>query len=86
MIHGFNMQTTDEYVQWDVAYPIPLVEIPTSYARGGTRAHVELRYSRIGFGGFRAMSGFGLDFAIYRPGDWEIVFLFRNENPKFEND
>jgi len=86
MIHGFNMQITDEYVQYDVAYPIPLVEISTSYAPGGTRAHAELKYSRIGFGGIRVMSGFGLDFAIYRPGDWEIVFLFRNENPKFEND
>jgi hypothetical protein len=86
MIHGFNMQTTDEYVQYDVGYPIPLVEIPTSYAPGGTRARVELRYSRIGFGGLRVLSGFGLEFAIYRPGDWEIVFLFRTENPKFEND
>lgn len=86
MLHGFNMQMTNEYVQYDVGYPIPLVEIPTPYAPGGTRAHAELKYSRIGFGGTRVMAGFGLDFAIYRPGDWEIVFLFRTENPKFEND
>jgi len=86
MIHGFNMQITNEYVQYDVAYPIPLVEIPTTYAPGGTRARAELRYSRIVFGGRRVISAFGLEFAIYRPGDWEIVFLFRTENPKFEND
>jgi hypothetical protein len=86
MVHGFNMLMTNEYVQYDVAYPIPLVEIPTYYARGGTRAHAELIYSRLGFGGSRVLAGLGLDFAIYQEGDWEIVFHFKTENPKFEND
>ena len=86
MIHGFNMQITNEYVQYDVAYPIPLVEIPTAYAKNGTRANADLRYSRIGFGGKRTLGQFGLEFAIYRQGDWEIVFHFKTENPKFEND
>ena len=86
MVHGFNMQMTDEYVQWDVAYPMPLVEIPTQYAPNGSRAHVELKYSRIGFGGIRTLSALWLDFAIYRQGDWEIVFHFKTDNPKFEND
>lgn len=86
MIHGFNMQKTDKYVQYDVAYPIPLVEVPTSYATGGSRAKAQLSYSRIGFGGGRTVANFGIDFAIYKAGDWEIVFYFKNENPKFANE
>ena len=86
LVHGFNMQKTEEYVQYDVAYPIPLVEIQTLYAPGGSQAHAELKYSRIGFGGGRVMASMWLDFAIYKPGDWEIVFHFKNDNPKFENE
>ncbi|WP_421941253.1 DUF5007 domain-containing protein [Pedobacter sp.] len=86
MIHGFNMQKTTTYVQYDVAYPIPLVEIPTSYATGGSRAKAELSYSRLGFGGNRVTAYAGIDFAIYKTGDWEIVFHFRNDNPKFINE
>ncbi|MDR6941019.1 DUF5007 domain-containing protein [Mucilaginibacter pocheonensis] len=86
LVHGFNMQKTTEYVQYDVAYPIPLVEVPTAYAPGGSRAHAELKYSRIGFGGGRVVATFGIDFAIYKKGDWEIVFHFKKDNPKFQND
>jgi hypothetical protein len=86
MIHGFNMQKTDKYVQYDVAYPIPLVEIPTSYALGGSRAKAELTYSRGAFGGGRTVGVFGVDFAIYKAGDWEIVFHFKTENPKFASE
>ncbi|SMC87276.1 DUF5007 domain-containing protein [Pedobacter nyackensis] len=85
LVHGFNRQTTDEYVQYDVAYPIPLINIPTSYASGG-RANVNFSYSRLGFGGIRQVGSIGLDFSIYREGDWEIVFQFRNDNPKFEDE
>ncbi len=83
MIHGFNMQKTDKYVQYDVAYPIPLVEIPTFYAPGGSRAKAQLSYSRGAFGGGRIIANFGVDFAIYQAGDWEIVFHFKTDNPKF---
>ncbi|TCD10712.1 DUF5007 domain-containing protein [Pedobacter frigidisoli] len=86
MIHGFNMQKTDKYVQYDVAYPIPLVEVPTFYAKGGSRAKAELSYSRGAFGGGRTVANFGVDFAIYKAGDWEIVFHFRKENPKFASE
>jgi hypothetical protein len=86
IVHGFNFQKTLTYAQYDVAYPIPLVEIPTIYAPGGTRDHAEFRYSRIGFGGVRVVASFGIDFAIYRKGDWEIVFHFLKDNPKFENE
>jgi hypothetical protein len=86
IVHGFNMQKTATYVQYDVAYPIPLVEIPTVYAPGGTRDHAEFKYSRIGFGGSRVVASFGIDFAIYKKGDWEIVFHFLKDNPKFEDE
>lgn len=85
MIHGFDMQKTDTYVQYNTAYPIPLTDIPTSFATNG-RAKAELRYSRFGFGGVRVTASFGIDFAIYKEGDWEIVFFFKGENPKFANE
>lgn len=85
LVHGFNMVKTEEYVQYDVAYPIPLVNIPTRFT-SGSNAKIDFGYSRMGFGGTLAKSSFGLDFKIFRPGDWEIVFHFRNDNPKFEDE
>jgi hypothetical protein len=87
LVHGFDMQMTDSSVTYKVAYPIPLVEYPTQFTTpDGRRANVRFSYSRLGFGGFRENAVFGLDFAIYEPGDWEIVFAFKNDNPKFIND
>ncbi|WP_316815084.1 DUF5007 domain-containing protein [Pedobacter nyackensis] len=85
LVHGFNRTITSEYVQYDVAYPIPLINITTPYASGG-RANVNFSYSRLGFGGIRETGSLGLDFSIYREGDWEVVFHFRNDNPKFEDE
>ena len=85
LVHGFNMQMTNEYVQYDVAYPIPLTSTPTRWISGGS-AHTEFNYSRKGFGGSLLTAAFGLDFRIFRPGDWEIVFHFRTDNPKFEDE
>lgn len=85
LVHGFNKEVTDEYVQYDVAYPIPLMSIPTDYTNGD-RASVEFAYSRIGWGGTRTTAYFGLNFKIFRKGDWEIVFHFKNDNPKFDNE
>ena len=85
LVHGFNRKSTTEYVQYDVAYPIPLINISTPYANSG-KANVNFVYSRLGFGGARETGTLGLDFSIYREGDWEIVFHFRNDNPKFEDE
>lgn len=85
LVHGFNRKTTDEYVQYDVAYPIPLTNIKTPYVNGD-KARVTFSYSRKGWGGVLHIAEFGLDFKIYKPGNWEIVFHFRRENPKFDND
>jgi len=86
LVHGFDMKATNEYVQYDVAYPIPLVTgLQTRWTNGGN-ARAEFRYSRKGFGGGLLTAMFGLDFRIYKPGDWEIVFHFRTDNPKFEDE
>ena len=87
LVHGFNMQKTADYVQFDVAYPIPLVRLVTPYTNNdGSRANSEFAYSRKGFGGTRSTASIGLDYSIYRKGNWEIVFQFRRENPKFEDE
>jgi len=97
-VHGFNEAGTapgyvinSEYVEYNVAYPIPLARVPTRYTNGGLQgsgdaAHLEFRYSRIGFGGTRQTSTIFQDFRIYEKGDWEIVFHFKTVNPKFANE
>lgn len=85
LVHGFNRKMTDDYVQYDVAFPMPLTNFKTPYVEGD-KARVKFAYSRIGWGGVLHMADFGLDFKIYKPGNWEIVFHFRRENPKFDND
>ncbi|AIM38948.1 hypothetical protein KO02_21280 [Sphingobacterium sp. ML3W] len=85
LVHGFNRVRTSEYVQYDVAYPIPLTNYPTPYT-SSDNAKVEFGYSRIGFGGFLSTSRFGLNFKILTQGDWEVVFHFKRENPKFDNE
>lgn len=87
VVHGFNVQKTATQVKYDVAFPLPAIELPTRYTTpDGRRARSRFSYSRIGFGGVREDAVLGLDFAIYEPGDWEIVFAFKNDNPKFRND
>ncbi|TKC09180.1 DUF5007 domain-containing protein [Pedobacter frigoris] len=97
-VHGFNeagtelgYKMTTEYVEYNVAYPIPLARIPTRFTAGGATgsgdmAHVEFTFSRVGFGGVREFGKLSKDFKIYEKGDWEIVFHFKDINPKFDND
>lgn len=87
LIHGFDMVKTNEYVKYQVAYPIPLIQYQTPYTnQSGDRARASFSYERMGFGNFRQVATLGLDFAIYEAGDWEIIFWFRRESPKFTND
>ncbi len=98
-IHGFNSaglpgpDITDKYVQYSVAYPIPVAIIPTKFTSGGLanttggdQAHVEFSYSRLGFGNVNETGKITLDFRIFEKADWEIVFHFKTVNPKFVND
>jgi len=98
MIHGFNeagtalgFTKTDKYVEYTVAYPIPVARIPTKWTAGGINgdgnsARVELVWSRVAFGGTLRTARIAKNFKIYERGDWEIVFHFKDKNPKFEND
>lgn len=75
LVHGFNMQTTKDFVRYDVAYPIPLTTFDTRYAKAG-RANVEFGYSRLEGSNRRVDAKFRLSFSIYEPGDWQIIFRF----------
>lgn len=88
LVHGFSRQMTDTSVVYDVAYPIPLVAIPTKYTTPGNPAQAQVLFTfpRLGFGARKDDGRLGLNFAIYEPGDWEIVFAFKTDNPKFTND
>lgn len=87
LVHGFNPSITATSVKYDVAYPIPLTNFPTQYTTAdGSQALLSFSYNRIGFNGFREVASMTLPFNIYQPGDWEIIFFFHNENPKFEDE
>jgi hypothetical protein len=84
LVHGFDRKQTATEVTYQVAYPIPLTSLRTDYAANG-KARINFGYSRKGFAGRRVDASFGLDFAIYEPGDWTIMFFFRRD-PLFEDD
>lgn len=87
LVHGFNMKKTNDSVSYDVAYPIPLVALPTPYTTGdGRQATVRFSYDRLGYGGVREVATLSFNFAIYQKGSWDILIWFKKENPKFEND
>lgn len=87
LLHGFDMEMTPTYVRYKVAYPIPLIRMATSYTTtDGSQANVVFSYNRIGFSGARETGTMNLSFNIFQEGDWEIIFFFHNEDPKFENE
>ncbi|AYD48517.1 DUF5007 domain-containing protein [Arachidicoccus soli] len=88
LVHGFNMRMTDSSVTYDVAYPIPLVKgLKTNYTDpSGNYAYTRFNYSRIGFGGAVQPAELGFYFQLYEPGDWQIIFQFKKDNPKFEDE
>ncbi|MBC8054198.1 MAG: DUF5007 domain-containing protein [Sphingobacteriaceae bacterium] len=87
LVHGFNMQKTNEFVRYDIAYPIPLIVRPTPYTTAdGSKALVEFSYTRLGFNGIRENGKMTLNFNIFRQGDWEINFKFTTESPRFEDE
>ncbi|WP_276482901.1 DUF5007 domain-containing protein [Paraflavitalea pollutisoli] len=87
LLHGFNMTKTATRVTYDVAFPVPAVPLATRFTTAdGRRATTSFAWSRLGYGGLRQEAEIGLNFAIYEPGNWEIVFAFKKDNPKFSND
>ena len=87
IVHGFNRQTTPTYVQYDVAYPIPLVKIRTTYAPNGDQASSIFSYSRKGFNGIRTTANVGLDYSIFRKVTGRLYFIFaaRTQNLRTNN-
>lgn len=87
LVHGFNMQMTDDSVRYDVAYPIPLITLSTRYTTvDGKSANVAFKYHRMGFGSIRQDAVLALHFNIYQPGNWQIVFWFASDNPDFDDE
>ncbi|WP_158267136.1 DUF5007 domain-containing protein [Chitinophaga niastensis] len=84
LLHGFDAQFTKTQVTYNVAYPIPLTSLDTKYAVAGN-ANVTFGYTRKGTGGFRNTSSFGLSFAIWQEGDWEMIFRFYR-TPRFQDE
>ncbi len=87
LVHGFDMEKTDEYIRYTIGYPIPLIDLQTRYTTNdGSQAHVVFSYERQGFGDKREVAQIEFNFNIYEAGNWEIIFWFRKDNPKFEDD
>lgn len=87
VVHGFNMVKDSEKVKYEVAYPIPCTSYPTKYTTSsGDRATAVFRFDRLGFGGVLQQCSVSLNFKIFEKGDWEIIFWFKTDRPKFDND
>ncbi|MGY3053006.1 hypothetical protein ACVWYG_001203 [Pedobacter sp. UYEF25] len=87
VVHGFNMVKTATEVTYQAAYPIPLTKFPTKYTTlGGDQATSLFRFDRIGAGNSLQSAILGMNYNIYQEGDWEVIFWFTTELPKFEND
>ncbi|MBO9593808.1 MAG: DUF5007 domain-containing protein [Niabella sp.] len=87
LLHGFNMVKNATGVTFDVAYPIPLAKLRTIYTTAsGEMAALRFSYLRTVIGGETKENYLGLNFRIFEPGNWEIVFKFVNDNPRFTND
>lgn len=87
LIHGFNMKMTDEYVKYQVAYPIPLITLPTKYTDAkGEKEHVSFTFDRIYRNNTRLTATMSFDFAIYKEADWEIIFVFEGGTPDFNDN
>ncbi|WP_316794136.1 DUF5007 domain-containing protein [Pedobacter frigoris] len=84
LIHGFNLTKTDTEVTYNVAYPIPLTDLDTKYAKSG-KARINIGYTRKGFNEMRIDANLLLNFGIYEKGDWVIIFKFKR-TPRFQNE
>ncbi len=87
LIHGFNVKVSDTAVRYEVAYPIPLVKYRTRFTNSdGSQASVNFAFDRVGFGNVTQRCSVSFSFAIYQKGDWNIIFYFYDDNPKFRDE
>ncbi|HEU4554761.1 MAG TPA: DUF5007 domain-containing protein [Chitinophaga sp.] len=80
---GFNRRMSEDstVLTYDVTSPFPML---ADVSGNSDKAYIAFQYNRVSFG-HRYNAGIGLSFAIYEPGDWEVIFKFR-VNPKFQDD
>lgn len=87
LLHGFNVKATSEYIKFDVAYPIPVIKYATRWTTGdGSQAKVRFAWDRKAYGGGIVRATLDLSFAIYQKGDWDVIFYFYSDNPRFRNE
>jgi hypothetical protein len=88
LVHHYGeAKFESDRVVFDVSYPIPLTRLPTRYTNiNGSRAKVQFSYDRIVNGLSRVQALMGLEFAIYEPGDWKVIFWFKDANPDFKDN
>lgn len=86
LIHGFNREMGPDYVKYDVAYPIPLIQVPTEYTNEqGDMMRMRFEYDRITSRGHRQNSYFELEFTIYKEAHWEVIVVFAEGTPEFRD-
>ena len=80
---GFNRKMTADStaVTWDIPNPFPVL---SDVSGSLVHAAIDFTYNRVSFGK-RVDAAVGMDFAIFEPGQWELIFKFR-QNPKFGDD
>lgn len=87
LVHGFNVKQTHEYIRYDVAYPIPVINYATRWTTGdGSQAKVRFSFDRKAYGGIVQRASLDFSFAIYQKGDWEVIFYFFSDNPRFRDE
>jgi hypothetical protein len=84
LVHGFKLTKTSTQVSYDVAYPIPLTDLDTKFAKSN-KAKINIGYTRSGFSAMRIDASLLLNFSIYEKGDWIIIFKFQR-TPRFQNE
>jgi len=80
---AFNRKMNEDStaVTYDITNPFPML---ADVSGNSDKAYIAFQYNRISFGR-RYNAGIGLSFAIYEPGEWEVIFKFKL-NPKFQDD
>jgi hypothetical protein len=80
---AFNRKMSEDstVLTYDITNPFPIL---ADVSGNSDKAYIAFQYNRVSFG-HRYNAGIGLSFAIYEPGEWEVIFKFRL-NPKFQDD
>ncbi|MBF0648215.1 DUF5007 domain-containing protein [Dysgonomonas sp. GY75] len=87
LLHGFNKKMGENYVKYDVAYPLPLVKTPSKYTNSiGDMVKLRFAYDRITSSGYRRNPFFELEFAIYKEAHWEVIIVFADGAPEFRDN